>query len=299
MKKYPLHQSPFYKCSTKRKLADILNIEIKKINYLIKNIESDKAYFMFKDKNDRKITSPNHELKRVQKRINALISRINVPDWIHGGVKKRSIQTNVTTHKNSNVFVKLDIKGFFENCSREHVYRFFNRKLKMSPDTAKILTDLTTYQNSLVTGSPTSTYLSFLVYEDMFMQVYNIMKKRNMLMSLYIDDITISGNKRIKDLDSFLMEINNTLKKYGHRLNVSKSFYGTVTDYPVITGVVVSPGGNLKVPNKQRQKIINLLELLNSKSKQDDNLKNKIKGSIVTAQQTESNIFLNTLNKIK
>src|SRR5699024_5739668 len=131
----------------------------------------------------------------------------------------------------------------------------------------------------------------------LFMQVYNIAKKRNMLMNLYIDDITILGKKRIKDLDSFLLEINNTLKRYGHRLNVSKSFYGTVADNPIITGVVVSPGGILKVPNKQRYKIINLLELLNSK--QDDNMRNKIKSSIVTAQQTESDIFSNTLNKIK
>lgn len=66
----------------------------------------------------------------------------------------------------------------------------------MSKDVAKIMTDLTTYKNKLVTGSPTSGYL----YEDMFTEINEFVTKENMIMTLYVDDITISGDEKINNL---------------------------------------------------------------------------------------------------
>lgn len=263
---------------------------------MIRKIKKSKAYYSFQGKDGRDITSPKAELKKMQKRINNLLSRIEIPDWVHGGIKGRSIQTNASVHKNSKAFLKLDLKSFFDNCSRERIYQYFHSELKMSKDTAEIMTDLTTYENKLVTGSPTSTYLSFLAYENMFTRINKLIVSRDMLMTLYIDDITISGYRRIKNLPSLTSRIDNILKKYGHRLNITKTHYGTADNYPIITGIVISPSGKLKVPNKQRYKIVNSLEKM--KNNTNDDLVNSTRGRIMTAQQTERDLFSNALNKI-
>lgn len=296
MKKYPYHQSPFYKCTTKRRLSETLKTDISRIKKMIQKIENTKAYYHFPEKGGRDITSPNAQLKKIQKRINNLLSRIEIPGWVHGGVKGKSVQTNASVHKNSKVFLKLDLKNFFDNCLRERIYQYFHSKLKMSKDTAKIMTDLTTYKNKLATGSPTSTYLSFLAYENMFTQINKLIASKNMLMTLYIDDITISGYGRIKNLSTLTSRIDNILKKYGHRLNNAKTYYGTADNYPVITGVVIDPSGKLKVPNKQRYKIVNSLKKIKSNKK--NKLINSTKGRIITAQQTEKNLFSNALKRL-
>lgn len=296
MKKYPYHQSPFYKCTTKRKLYGILNVEIKDIEGIVKRLDNSEAYFWFRDKNGRNIMSPYKKLKSVQKRINHLLSRIEIPVWVHGGIKKRSIQTNATTHKNSNIFLQIDIKKFYNNCSREKVFQFFYSKLSMSPDVAKIMTDLTTYQNQLVTGSPSSSYLSFLAYEEMFIKINDLVTEKGMIMTLYVDDITISGFERIENLHLFIDQIDKILKKSGHQINNRKTSYLTANDHPIITGISISPSGKIKVPNSLRHNIINALSDIKKGNKE---IILSTKGRIIHAQQTEKNIFQNTLNNLK
>lgn len=49
--------------------------------------------------------------------------------------------------------VKLDLSKFFPNTHREKIYQFFLKKLRMTPDVAKLLTDFTTvnYKDSFNT----------------------------------------------------------------------------------------------------------------------------------------------------
>lgn len=296
MKKYQYHQSPFYKCTTKKRLAEILRADLKEIRKIIREIENSKAYFPSQGKNGRSTLGPKKELKLIQKRINNLLTRIEIPEWVHGGIKKKSIQTNAGTHKNSNVFLQLDIKRFYNNCTREKVFQFFYSKLRTSSDVAKVMADLTTYRNQLVTGSPSSSYLSFLVYEEMFIKINQLVIDRGMIMTLYIDDITISGGNRIENLSSFTDSINKVLKKNGHQLNARKTSYREVTKHPIITGVSISPDGKIKVPNSLRHNIIkDLIEIKNGNKE----ALSSIKGRINHAQQTEKNIFQNTLNNLK
>jgi|SRR5699024_7019678 len=293
MKNYPYHQSPFYKCTTKRKLSEILKIDIRVIKEITRKIEDCTAYHSFTERKGRYITSPNRQLKNIQRRINGLLSRIEVPDWIHGGIKNKSIQTNASTHKKSKFFLMLDIKSFFDNCRRENVYQYFCSKMKMSKDTAKIMTDLTTFNNKLATGSPTSTYLSFLVYEDMFTKINKIILNKGMIMTLYVDDITISGNEEIKELSALISQVDIIMKEYGHRLNHAKTNYQWIEDFPIITGVAIDPQGVLRVPNKQRYKIVKSLRKIN-----DVQTITSTKSRIMAAQQIEEGLFSNTLKTL-
>lgn len=56
---------------------------------------------------------------------------------------------------------------------REPVYQFFLKKLQTSPDVAKILTDIVTYDSGIPTGCPTSRIIAFYAYSDMFTEIFD------------------------------------------------------------------------------------------------------------------------------
>lgn len=58
----------------------------------------------------------------------------------------------------------VDIKKFYDNCTREPVYQFFVQKLKTSPDVAKKLTDIIPCNGGIPTGCPTSQIMIFYTY---------------------------------------------------------------------------------------------------------------------------------------
>lgn len=46
-----------------------------------------------------------------------------------------------------------------------------------SPDVAKILTDIVTYNGGIPTGCPTSQLIAYYAYEDMFANIKKIRRK--------------------------------------------------------------------------------------------------------------------------
>ncbi|MCC8157839.1 MAG: hypothetical protein LIO50_01215, partial [Phascolarctobacterium sp.] len=88
MKKYELNQIALYKCRTKRRLAELLLVNLKD---LIKLGEMPVYYTFFKDKKDsidkRKITAPVKKLRSVQKRIFCLLEMAIRPFWLISGEK--------------------------------------------------------------------------------------------------------------------------------------------------------------------------------------------------------------------
>ncbi|EOA5940826.1 reverse transcriptase family protein [Enterococcus faecium] len=289
MKEYSINQSPFYKCHNKKKLAKILGVSISELRNIGKKI----YYREFINKKGRVVYEPNSYIKKIQSKINDLIGRIEKPYWLQGGIKKRSNITNSMLHKKSYYFLILDIKKFFENCQRYYVYLFFKNKMKMSSDCSNILADICTYNGKLVTGSPSSVLISFFSYEDMFINIFSLLDT-NQVLSVYVDDITISSTLPIVDPHCLKHEINSVLKKYGHSLNLEKSKYYGKSEFKKITGVVVSPKNELKVPNDHRKKIVDGINKI-------DNIgeRSKLSGRLSYASQIEPNIFptIKAINK--
>ena len=52
-------------------------------------------------------------------------------------------------------------------------------------------------KNYLPSGTPTSQILSYLANLDMFDEIINYYKEHNLLCSIYVDDITLSTNRKI------------------------------------------------------------------------------------------------------
>lgn len=254
-KRYNINQCALYKCGNQRRLAQILHItdkELSKIHELIR-------YYSFKqDKKDgdkRLITAPNYALKRIQKRILNLFAFVERPHWLVSGERGKSYIDNGKTHQNSNYFLTVDIRKFYDNCSREYVYRFFLNTMRMSNDVSALLTDIVTLEKKIPTGCPTSQIIAYYAYHSMFEDIHTIATQRyGCIFTLYVDDMTFSSNSPFNP-NQLSNDIDKILRRYGHKPKYSKVKYFPKKSHKLVTGVVVSNDHNLLVANNQRKKI--------------------------------------------
>ncbi|MDV2995420.1 MAG: hypothetical protein N4J56_005074 [Chroococcidiopsis sp. SAG 2025] len=252
-KQYHLNQSPFYCLQSKKKLANLLEISLTKLKKLA---QSEKLYIE-QDKVDlkrgkvRHIEEPRPELKRVQKRIEQLLIRIKLPNFIHAPAKHRSYVSNAQSHANSVVVRSLDIKDYFSSTPSGRIYWFFHQRMKCSPDVANLLTRLLTFKNCLPTGSPSSPLLSYFGHIDMWDTLDKIAKEANCILTVYMDDITISGESIS---DKLIWQIKTQFYRYGLRDNKNKEKRYAGKGVSKITGIILK-NGKLKLPNKQHLKM--------------------------------------------
>lgn len=249
IKKYDITQCALYKCRTRKRLEYLLRLDpggLKMIDGIIgyHKFEIDKKHSDEK----REITAPDKTLKAIQRRILYLLQRVIRPEWLISGEKQKCYIDNGKAHLNGKYVLTIDIKKFYDNCTREPVYQFFVQKLKTSPDVAEILTNIITYNGGIPTGCPTSQIMAFYAYSDMFSEIFDLAKQHGCKFTLYVDDMTFSSKEPFSSHQLSQM-IDRVLRKYGHKPKYPKVKYYGHSDYKPITGTVVTPEHSLAVPN--------------------------------------------------
>lgn len=249
IKKYDITQCALYKCRTRKRLEYLLRLDpggLKMIDGIIgyHKFEIDKKHSDEK----REITAPDKTLKAIQRRILYLLQRVIRPEWLISGEKQKCYIDNGKAHLNGKYVLTIDIKKFYDNCTREPVYQFFVQKLKTSPDVAEILTNIITYNGGIPTGCPTSQIMAFYAYSDMFSEIFDLAKQHGCKFTLYVDDMTFSSKEPFSPHQLSQM-IDRVLRKYGHKPKYPKVKYYGPSDYKPITGTVVTPEYSLAVPN--------------------------------------------------
>lgn len=249
IKKYDITQCALYKCRTRKRLEYLLRLDpggLKMIDGIIgyHKFEIDKKHSDEK----REITAPDKTLKAIQRRILYLLQRVIRPEWLISGEKQKCYIDNGKAHLNGKYVLTIDIKKFYDNCTREPVYQFFVQKLKTSPDVAEILTNIITYNGGIPTGCPTSQIMAFYAYSDMFSEIFDLAKQHGCKFTLYVDDMTFSSKEPFSSHQLSQM-IDRVLRKYGHKPKYPKVKYYGPSDYKPITGTVVTPEHSLAVPN--------------------------------------------------
>jgi len=186
----------------------------------------------------------------VQSRIADLLQRLAPPDFLFAPVAGRSYVDNAAMHIGANSVHLLDILDFFPSCSGNKVVWFFRQRMQCSLDVSVVLKNLVTQNDALPQGSPCSPILAYLCYVDMWEEIEKSVTARNCILSVYADDLTISGDTVPGEL---VWQIKKTLRKYGHQYNNNKESSKHLK--PVeITGVILTPNG-LSVPNRQLKKL--------------------------------------------
>jgi retron-type reverse transcriptase len=267
---YPLDQSPLYCLQSKKKLASILYVSTVELSRLLSKDKLYQELDINKGSKPRRIEKPAHKLKQLQKRIATLLQRIKLPSYIYAIRRGASYITNAQQHRGSSIVRSLDIESYFVSTLKKQVYYFFNTKMKCSPDVAHSLTEISIFKNYLPTGSPLSPILSFYTHMGIWDEIYNLVSFNNCTLTIYIDDLTISGDTVS---DKLIWQIKQKLYSAGLRSNHKKEKYYNGKVFCEVTGVIILPNGVLKAPNRQHLKIYNLRKLIRESKSEDATLK--------------------------
>lgn len=248
-KQYSIQDCALYKVASKKLLAKLLFVsprtlsEICSSGVIYSSWQEPKKNGGFRD-----IDAPSPLLKSIQKRIKELLDNIEKPKYLFCPVKGKSYVHNAALHVQSKSIAIIDVKNYFPSTSSKRVYWFFRKILKCSEDVAGILAKITTLNGSLPQGSPASPILSFYSHMDMWGEIFHLVDSSNCQFSLYIDDITISGNPIPKGL---IWEVKKLLKKRTLDYHKEKS---SIKGRCEVTGVIVN-NGRLLWPNKKHKQL--------------------------------------------
>ena len=304
---------PLYALKSKtllKKLLHINNPDLIKQSYIASLVEP----YIDHSPKDRLIEPPKQELKLVQKQIKNLLGEIIVPDNIFSGIKKRSYIDNAKFHIGSRTrnLYKIDLTAFFPSIHRDTVYSFFKDDLRCSPDVARILTDLTTIDlsksnardlpeihrfletkkvscyNHLISGAPTSQILSYLVNHKMFDEMQALADANNIVMTVYVDDVTFSSENWISQ--KFRNQIIAIATNHGYLISQKKVKLYTKLYPKLVTGVVIDKNGTPIIKNSLRNKII-IEHTHLRKNPEDTKSRDRLKGLLIAARQLDPNAF--------
>ena len=197
---------------TKEELALLLAIRIQDIDGVISRI--DRFYRTKKEpkKNGghRILRIPNGRLKNLQKKIVTMIlSKIEFPGQVHGGVARTSVKTAIEKHVRKSVVTSFDIRDCFPSIRPERVKKGFSL-LGFGEEAAAILTRLTTVDFQLPQGAPTSTMLANLCLLKLDYRLKGVARQQAFTYTRYIDDVIISGGKRVPKFNRLMSRITQT-----------------------------------------------------------------------------------------
>ena len=291
--KYPIHQSPFFKLSSHRRLAELLEVDESELAKLL----SDDNYRVWTEEG-RQIEAPIHKLKRVHSVLKRLLARIQTPEWLISGQRFKSYIDNAKLHSQSDFLLNVDITGFYRHTTVERVYQCFLHAFQMAPDVAFTLSRLVTWNGIIPTGSPASQLLAYWANAPTFHRIADLASQAGLIFSVYVDDLSFSGQERIQpDLPS---KINFELGKVGLALKKTKTRFFGMGDFKIVTGVGISRDKRLVVPNEKRQKILQKLEALSSLSESEPlKVETSLRGSLVSARQIEPDFMAVTFRKVQ
>lgn len=281
-KSYGIKDSALYMIKTKNHLARVLLIDVEKLKFL-EDFCNQYNVFPIEGKSNkvREIQTPINFLEIIHNRIASLLCRIQTPVYLHSGKKNHSNISNAKCHLGSNLQVlTIDIEKFFPSTSANKIYEFFLYGMRCSKTISKILTQLCTYNGYLPTGSRISMPLAFFSNMLMFQEMNMLAKKHQIKMTVYVDDITFSGQK-ISYL--FYKLIKKITLRHKHSINDTKTKFYNENQPKLVTGVILKHDV-LLIRNKHHKELYEIKELYKftqqSNPEQLTHIRNKLIGKL-------------------
>jgi len=205
-----------------------------------------------KGKKTRRIDHPDFQLRNVQRKIYIkLLKGIDLPEYLHGGVKRRSPYTNAKHHLGRRMAVRLDLKDFYPSVTDKQVYRIWKDILGCSTPVASLLTALTTYHKHLPQGAPTSPSLANLVLFDADRKIHEAAAQAGCSYTRYVDDLVFSGDRPQDLIEATL----HTLKDSGFRASRQKLSLKPAYRQQEVTGLSVNSRQRPSISRHRRDQI--------------------------------------------
>lgn len=278
-------QVNLYGISTLPRLAEILDFPVKSL--IEASQKGYRSYYVQGKSKKRLIEEPNTILKLLLKDLKEILFEMfdcaEYNKCWSGGNNYRNVQAHAGQH----AYVTTDISSFFTNSKTCYVRKFFRNKLNISGEALEILVQMCTFRGHIPTGAPTSSILAFLAHKDLFDEIAQHMKEKDITFSLYVDDITLSAKHGITGEE--IRFIKSVLKRHKLEIKPEKTKFYSFKK-AMITGFYLAQGGKISVPDSVGYKVVSLLR---EKKLEDMNKKElrRLIGLINYCQTTDKRSF--------
>lgn len=221
-----------------------------------------------KDGKLRDIYAPNKELKEDLRILNRLYQHIfnnKKKTNQYAYIKNRNIKDNANVHRNNQYMIKIDIKSFFTSTKFKDISSYikllfpnlhYSKNRYIFNSLKKILVDNT---NGLYMGNPISGTLTNLVMHKVILYLNNILKKKNIIVSIYADDICFSCEKPM--CVKYLINVTNyVFKKYKLEYEIKPEKTVIMSKCKrYICGIVINHDNKLTIRRKDYELARNML----------------------------------------
>lgn len=257
VERYPIERSPLALNPTQRQLATLVGMKRDALRGLATHRDT---WIVRRDEiingKARKLAYPRGRLRRVHEILKYHLQKIEQPDYLFSPRKGRSQRDNAARHSSQVQYLTLDIKQFYPSTTSRHIRTWLQNDLGTREDTAGLLVKLVTVDGIASFGSPLTPLLATLVHRRLFDDIAALCRHRGLKLSLWVDDLTISGLFVPGTLLANIREIVRANRLKSHKLTYRHG------NRPVlITGIGVV-GSHLIAPRSLHERIHQLyLEL--------------------------------------
>lgn len=169
--------------------------------------------------------NPEPPLKTFQQKLIAtLLSAVEFPSYINGGVRSRSYRDDCALHVCAENVLGLDIATFYESVSSHGVKRLWQQFFNFAPEVAELLTALTTHSGHLPRGAPTSNYLANLLFWREEPNLHDQLAQRGIRYSRYVDDVSLTARRHLdnEEIQHAIAQVYGMFKSKGIKPNRKK-----------------------------------------------------------------------------
>jgi hypothetical protein len=201
-----------------------------------------------RDGSVRELVEPGLRLKQVQRVIVELLRGQHSHRAAIGFKRGLSIADHAWAHAGAAVIVAADIKDFFGSTRRWRIAKWW--KLQgYTDDETQLLTRLTTHNDCLPQGAPTSPTLSNLVNVELDTVLDQITRQSAGTYTRYADDLAFSWPDGYGPPANWEQIVGSQLNAFGYTLHPVKGWQlWQRRDEPAITGLVLTKQGKVDLP---------------------------------------------------
>lgn len=234
--RYAFEDSPWVQDLTQRDLASLLGMTKDHLERLVET--KDRWVKRFTQEiggKQRSLAVPTGRLRTLHERLKYHLNKIKQPEYLFSPRKGRSQRDNAAHHVEGNQFLSIDIRQFYPSTSDEHIFRWAHHVAGLREDVAGLFTHLVAIDGRMPFGSPISPVLTSHVHRPMFDAIDLICRERGLRMSLWVDDLCISGPEVPGEVVSAIRSVIAANGFKSHKIK-----FRTAARPVIITGVPIS-----------------------------------------------------------
>ena len=209
----------------------------------------------------RQIAVPHSTLKMIQRRLLLELEKLYRPhSRAFAYIKGRGIRSNATTHLGRKHIFSVDIKDFFDQINFGRVRgRLMAQPYGLSNSIATTIACLTTFDNKLPFGGPTSPILSNMICSGLDAELAKLGRDTGSFYTRFADDMVFSTQKsrfahqiaQLVDEDGVGKiipgpDLDQIVTKHGFTLNPAKTRLKSRQDRQIVCGVMCNEKLNIR-----------------------------------------------------